>query len=141
MGSEQDKEKEIQQKYLEMQLIEQQLQKLQKQMEAMEEQVQEIDKIIDDIKDLETVEEGSEILVPVSNGIFVKAKIGNPKTVYMNVGSNVNVKKGISHALKLMEKQAEEIKEMRTNFAAAIERFMERAAELEKEMKSIVGED
>lgn len=136
-----NKEKEVQQKYMEMQLIEQQLQKLQKQMGTMEEQVQEIDQIIHSVSELKDVKKGSEILVPVSSGIFVKAKIEDPNDVYMNVGANVNVKKDLKYAKEVMQKQQDEIKEMRGNFAHAIDKFMERAKGLEKELKSLIEDD
>ncbi len=133
-----DNHKKIKEKYMEMQLIEQQVQKMHKQIEAIEEQMEEIMGISASLSELAEVSKGSDALIPVANGIFIKAKIEDTSDVYMNVGSNTNVKKSLKEAVGLIDKQKEEMKEVRDHFINAIETFMEKAKETETELKSLI---
>ncbi len=72
---------------------------------------------IEDIKEaLNNLEEmDGEVLVPLANGIFVKAQVQNKKEVLINVGYNTVVKKTLEDALKLVQKQEEEIIKSKVN--------------------------
>lgn len=71
---------------------------------------EELENTREGLKEYEKLKGDEEILAPVAQGIFVKAKITNSKKVTVNVGNNVMAVKTIPGALKLLEKQEEEMK-------------------------------
>ena len=100
----------MQQQYLEMQMIEQQLKHIQQQLTTVEQQSMEIEFIIESLENLSKVENGSDILVPFSSGIFAKAKLTDNKELVVNVGNNTTVTKNVPDVQKMLKQQVEEMK-------------------------------
>jgi prefoldin alpha subunit len=110
----------MQQKYMEMQMIDQQLKQIQQQLHAVEQQSMEVESVIDALGSISKVEPGSDILVPLSSGIFVKAKIQDNKELLVNVGSNTTVSKSVPEVQEMLKKQNQELdrvkKDLTDNF-------------------------
>jgi len=66
-----------------------------------------IKKTKQDLEEFEK-EKSKEILAPLSNGIFVEADLKN-KQLYVNIGSDVVVKKSIKETLEIINKQEQEV--------------------------------
>lgn len=52
------------------------------------------------------------ILAPITDGLFVQAKVENPKTFYVNVGDGVVVEKNAEEANSLMNQQIQKTKKV-----------------------------
>jgi len=100
---------ELQQKYMQFQMLQQQAAKVQKQTQAIEQQLMELITIEEGLADIEKTEEGTEILVPISAGIFLKAKLTDGKKVILNSGSNVAVEKSIPDTIALLKNQSQDL--------------------------------
>ncbi|MBU0614768.1 MAG: prefoldin subunit alpha [Nanoarchaeota archaeon] len=127
---------DIKEKYMEYKMLAQQIQELQKQVENMTEQQAEVKGMIQGLDDLKKTKQGTEILFPISSGIFTKATIKDPNELLVNVGSNVVVSKDVESAKKLLEDNIEEIKNTQAHLLAQVEIFAEKAVKLEKEIEA-----
>ena len=137
---EEEKQEEVRQKYMELQILGQQIAQLQKQMQMLESQFIDLalmDQALDDIKN---VKEGAKIFVPVGLGIFAKAELKDNKELLVNVGANVAVKKDIPSASRLIKKQLEEIRNVQEETMVELQRLSLHANSLEEEINSRVSE-
>jgi len=133
-----EKQKELQQRYLEFQLIEQQSRQIEKQLQVLENQLVEIISIQLSLDELKDSKLDSEILVPVSNGIFVKGELKENKELLVNVGSNTIVVKSIEETKELIGKQQVEINQIKMQLLAEMEKLNNRAMELQDELEKLI---
>ena len=98
-------------KYIQNQLYGQQKKALEQQLESLLEQKEEMQKVLDYIIELETVKIGEDILVPLSGGIFVKAKLEENKTFRVNVGSSIMVDKTSEEVKDIIKNQLNNMNE------------------------------
>lgn len=131
---------ELQKKYLEYQLLDQRIKQLQQQMQTAEQQLIEIMATLQSLDEFALLDEGSEILVPVNNGIFTKARLKKENNLLVNVGASVVVDKSIEDTKKLIEKQEQEMEKIRDQIAENINMLVEKATVLEKELSSGMGQ-
>ncbi len=121
--------------YMEMQNIDQQLKQLQEYSQNFETQALGISEILESLDDFEKSTPGSKIFVPLQNGIFVEAKLGDSKKVKVNVGSGIVVEKTVGETKEMMEKQLEAVKLYRLQLNSQIEELTAKLQELEKASK------
>ena len=136
----QEKEKNLQEKFVEYQMMQQQLGQVQKQLQQLSTQKEEIETIQQSLSDLGEVNVESDILVPVCAGIFAKAKLADNKELLVNVGNNVTVKKNIPAVKGMLASQATQIGNMEAQIKSQMEMLAEKASEIEKELQSLVKE-
>jgi prefoldin alpha subunit len=132
--------KELQQKYLELQIMDQQMKQIQKQVEAIEKQAAEIEEVQQSLDELGKSKPGSEMWVPISNGIFIKAKLEDNKKLGVNVGSSTVVTKDIPSTKKMLADQGEDMRKFQAELVSQFEKMAERAAELQHELQDLAGE-
>ncbi|MEM4253917.1 MAG: prefoldin subunit alpha [Candidatus Woesearchaeota archaeon] len=145
MVDKEDKKKEenvkkLQQKYFELQLLDQQMKQVQKQVEAVERQVAEIEEVRKSLDELAASKVGSEMFVPISNGIFVKARLEDNKSLAVNVGGSTVVKKNIPSTKAMLEEQAVDMRKFQAEMVEQFEKMAERAAELQRELQELTGD-
>ena len=131
------KEQDLQRKYLELQMLGQKMQQVQQQAEALEEQAANLDETTANLSELSTVKTGTEILVPVANGIFVKATIKNTNTLLVNVGAHVNLEKPVDDVKTLVSRQAVEIRKLQEQLASQLKTLVEHAQKTEGELQKL----
>ena len=74
----------------------------------MDDNLAEINNIKESLEELSLLEE-KDILVPIANGIFFKAKITDKDNLKVNVGHDTVLDKTIPETLELLEVQRQEI--------------------------------
>jgi prefoldin alpha subunit len=132
------KEQEATKLYLELQMFGQKMQQLQEQLQQLEQQVASVNDTSQSLDELGEVKEGAEILVPVANGIFVKACITNTQELLVNVGSHVNVPKTIPDVKRLMNQQNEEVRKLQGQLAGQLQELAEQAQKKEHELHALM---
>lgn len=130
-------DKKTQQTYIELQMLEQQMQQVQKQLQLLEEQTMELNSTQEAIATLSKTKPGTEILVPINQGIFLKAAVKDTKELTVNVGAEVGVKKSVQQAGDLIKEQLSEIEKFKLELASNLEKLSAKAQELEKELSSL----
>jgi len=125
---------ELQQKYMEFQLLGEQMKQTQKQIQVLEEQMTEIvytQQSLDSIKDLK---KGDQILVPVSNGIFAEATITNTEKLIVNVGANTMVQKSVESAKEMLSQQVTEVSNLHIQLHEMLGKIEEELQGLQREL-------
>ncbi len=133
-------QEELQQKYMEFQMMSQQANQMKEQLQAFEQQAEDLNKVLECLTEIENTKLGTEILIPMSSGIFLKAELKDNKEVNVNVGSNVSVKKSIPKTKDLITTQIKEIESLKQRLNTNLQLMGSRAKELEAELESLVGE-
>ena len=104
-------EEEIQQEYFKLQLMSMQMQELEKQMTALEDQAGQLQKLKDSVGEVKSFKEGSNILAPISPGLYVESELKNPDQLLMNIGSEVFVPKEIKEAQDVIDSRLKRVEE------------------------------
>ncbi|MBW3004977.1 prefoldin subunit alpha [Candidatus Woesearchaeota archaeon] len=124
----------MQQKYMEMQMLDQQLKQIQQQLHAVEQQAMEVEFVIDALGNISKVEPGSDILVPLSSGIFVKAKIQDNKELLVNVGGNTTVNKSVPEVQEMLKKQIAELEKVKKDLVDNFTKFANKMQQLQADL-------
>jgi len=127
-----DGDKSMQEKYFQLQMIDQQAKQLQQYLQVFDQQLVEIRNIISALNELSGLKKGDTLLAPISNGIFVHTKLENNKEVRVNVGASTVVTKPIPDAINMLESQEAEIIQYRSDTVAKLEELMKHAEELQE---------
>ena len=138
--TEQEKEEKLQKLYIEFQLLNQRIQQLEKQNEALNSNLMELMVTSQSLDDIRNIKEKTEILVPISSGIYAKADIKETKNFIVNVGANTALNKDIKSTKEIVENQVAEIKKLQENLAEQLNQQTTKAAVLEREMSKIASE-
>lgn len=124
----------MQQKYLELQMMDAQIKQLEKQLTTVEQQVVELQMIQKSLDELPNTKKGTDLFVPISQGIFAKAKLEENDSLLVSVGAGVVVKKTIPDAKKMLDEQLKAIKDLKANLTANMESYLMKARLIEKEI-------
>ena len=131
--------KHVQQKYFELQMLDQQMKQVQKQVEAIERQVGEIDEVQQSLDELAKSKQGAEMWVPVSSGIFLKARLDDNESLAVNVGGNTVVRKDIPATKAMLAQQAVEMRNFQAEIVGQFEKMAEKAAAMQQELQALIG--
>jgi len=132
-----EKQKVMQQKYMEMQMLAQQIQQLQKQLELLANQIFELNTTNEALESISKTNLGKDILVPVASGIFIKAQLKDNQDVLVNVGSGTAVKKKIPEAKELINEQLVEIDAFKKELESNLKNLIAKVQGMEKELSEI----
>lgn len=130
---------ELQQKYMQLHLFNQQLRQLQQQLEAVQNHVVEIQTILFALDDIAKTEQNREILVPLSSGIFVKAELKDNKNLRVNVGSNTVVEKSVQETKALLDRQILELSKLNEDLAGQYAKIVSEAEKLQAELQKLAA--
>jgi prefoldin alpha subunit len=124
----------MQEKYMEYQMLEEQLKQAQEQVQTLNKQKEELEGLKEAVMEIGKTKEGNEMFVPISSGIFIKAQIKDNKELLVNVGDNVVVPKSINDAVALIKRQKEEIDKYETAMAQNVQLIMLHQQKVEAEL-------
>ena len=134
-----NKEK-AQELYAELQELNQNVKHFQNQLDAITQQLLELAATSSSLEELNKIEVGKEIFVPLSSGIFVKAGIKDTSNLLVNVGANVVVKKDVISTKKLIQKQMDELKKIQNQMITDLEKMLSHASNLEQQLQNLVSQ-
>ena len=137
---EKDAEKEVRKKYIELQLMEQQMKQLQENAKVLDSQLAELIGVIQSLEDFKSVENRTQLWVPISNGIFTKAELIDNRELMVNVGADVVVKKSAEETKSLIAGQMDEIKKVQQKVVEELQRIAVKAMGIEKELNKLLSE-
>ena len=131
-------EEQIRQKYARFQQLQQHIEQISAQVEQMNQQQEELEISKNAVAELGNTAPDEEILAPIANGIFVKAKLMDTQRFVINVGSNVTVEKSVSEVVDLLQKEQEKMTARITEASAILEQLSEQALRIYKEVEKHV---
>lgn len=129
--------KELQEKYMMLQLIDAQIQEIEKEVAAIENRNAELVKLKDNLGSLNMAKKGNKNYSPLGLGIYIENELSNAKEVLVNVGSNIFVKKDMESAQVLLDNQLKQTGEVAQQLAQNMQILAERAYEVEHEIQDL----
>ncbi|HJN57280.1 MAG: prefoldin subunit alpha [Candidatus Woesearchaeota archaeon] len=132
-------EEQLQKLYLEFQMLDQHIKQLEKQNTVLNSQLTELIITNQGLEDMKKVKKDTEILVPLSSGIYAKAELKDSNNFIVNVGSNLTVVKDLTSTKKLIETQVDELKKLQENTITELQKYTTKAAMLETEINKIAS--
>lgn len=129
----------VQQKYLELQILEQQIQQLQHQAQILQQQHQELLALKEAIQEISKVKENSESLIPLGAGVYIKGEIKDTKNIIMNVGANVTTEKTTKEALDIVEEQITHVQNLLERLSSDLEKTTTSAQQSQMEIQATMA--
>lgn len=123
-------EEEAREHYVTIQALRKQKRQLEGRLEELDEKMTEIREMISHVQKAVELPADEDILVPLTNGVFMPAKTVSSKTVFLNVGGGAVVEKDPDGAIAILEKQQEELERYRESLrkqAIVIEKNLDAA--------------
>src|SRR3989344_727082 len=104
-------EKNNEEKYMQLQMLQQQAEQITDYVEKLQMQQKELETSIEALTELQKTKVNTEILAPIANGVFLKAELKDNQNLVVNVGAEVTVEKTIPEVISLLQEQKEKISE------------------------------
>ncbi len=132
-------DKELQKKYLTLQILKQQLSALLEEKNALNEKAVEIATTIEALKKLTDVRKGEEMWSSLGSGAFARSDIKDTDNVLVAVGAGVVVKETREKGIEILKLRLDQLQQLDEELAAEINRFGEQAAKTEEELQHAVA--
>ena len=130
-----ENEEQMKEKYMQFQAIQQQLEKINEHLEMLTQQSGEVEISINAIKEIGKTEINNDILAPIANGIFIKAKLLDNKKLVVNVGSDTTVEKTVDEVVKLLEEQQKQVNKGMVEADSAMQELSSQAMKMYQEIE------
>lgn len=128
-----DKE-ELKKRYIEMQLFDNELKQLRENLEGIESQLMEIRHIQESIQGIRQYKDGTTMLVPIANGIFIKAKLVKEDKLKINIGQNSVTEYSFDETTKLLTRQKNNIEELQKRLVTDFESLSGQMRRMEEDL-------
>jgi len=131
------KKKLLQEKYVQLQLITMQIKQIEEQLEALDQRAAEMVHLRESLKSFATLKAGAKSFAPLGQGMFIESALGDTKSVLINVGAGIIVKKSAGDAEKTITAQMDQIQAITVELGENLRELAVRAHELETEVDSL----
>jgi prefoldin alpha subunit len=118
-----------------------------RQMDLIKNEMRMIDSTLDELRGsiaaidaLKENKEGTEILVSIGSGSFLRAQIKDAQKVIVGVGAGISLEKNLDDAKALMESRIKEAAEAAEKLQKGGEEMGARLGELDAEYRKMMGE-
>ncbi len=128
----------MQEAYLELQILSSQIKQLRGQVQLLDEQAADIAGVIQNIDDFGSSEVGSEMLAPISGGIFAKADLKDNKELVVNVGADIAVEKDLASTKQLLAERLSEVQRQRDGFVSQLQGLSLQAQQAQQTIEKFV---
>jgi len=127
-------EKNVEKEVIKLSLLDGRLQELEQQIVLLEKQVNELELCKLALEELKKTKKDSEMLVPLSSGVFVKARLADNEEVIINIGAKIFCKKNLAEAKEFIQKKLDEVMGIYNKIISEMNSIVEAIRFLEKEI-------
>lgn len=128
------KKEELTQKYVEFQLLNQQIQQSQQRLQMLAQQITELKSLSKNLSEISKVKAGSDMFTNLGVGVHLKSSVKDVKKLLVNVGAGIFVKKTPEETIKIVDKQAIELDKFCVELSKNLQISVERAESLRQEI-------
>ena len=132
------KQEELQHKYIELQILKQQISQHVEQKQALDEKDTELNATIEALRKMDTVDKGEEIWSSLGSGTFVRSDIKDTKKVLVAVGAGIVTRETVGRAIEILEARVKEIDLLGVQIVEQANAILERINELETEVQKLM---
>lgn len=131
----------MQRKYVQLQLLKQELNTYVEQKNALDEKLNELAATVEALKRLESINKGDEIWSPFGSGAFVRSDIKDTERVLVAVGAGVVLREKRERAVEIIETRRKELEEADRQLMQEATKLAQQAAGIEKELELLAHEE
>lgn len=131
---------ELQEKYIELQMLKQQIAAYVEQKQALDERENELNMTIDALKKIPGIGRGNEMWSSIGSGAFVRSDIKDIEKVLVAVGAGVVAKETMPRAIEILESRLAELRSVSQQIVEQANALVERISELEPQMERLAGQ-
>lgn len=135
-----DHQEELQTKYIQLQLMKQQLKALVEERNIIMERVNEMVISIDALQTLDSVKKEDEMWSSIGSSTFVRSDIKDTENVLVSIGAGIVVKETRARAIEILDGRMNELKKIDSEFIAEITKFAQAIEILEPEVEKLAEE-
>ena len=93
--------------------------------------IDESNRAINSINELEGMEDGHEIMVPIGSNTNIRANLVKPDGVIIEIGAGISIEKKLEDAKKSLEKQNNELTQYQQNLQKTLNEMISKMKEME----------
>ena len=128
----------LQERYVEMQLIEKQVHQLRQRLQIVEGEIQEVRSNSVALDEMSKVKPGEELMIPLANGIFMRGTVKETEKLLVGVGASIVVEKDIPSTKNILDQRLQTLEKYHKEVLQGIMTLDERGRGLEKEMRIVI---
>lgn len=133
--------KELQTKYLQLQLLKQQASAFMEEKNLVDEKVSELVNTINALNKLADAKKGHEILSPIGGSVFLSSDIRDTEKVLVGVGAGIILKKQRTEAIGILQSRLEELTQLEKSIVSEIRKFSEQMESLETDVQNLAEQE
>lgn len=127
-------EEEKQQKFMELQILNQRGEQLRQYLAHLLEQIENLKRLKENLEAIEKEKNGAKMFSPLSSGVFVKTELKDNKEVLIGVGAGVVVRKDIKDAKEMLIEQESKMELVINQVKEELQKFLISASRIEEEL-------
>ena len=119
---------------MELQMLDQQLRQMEEQARMIEQQIYEHESMILSLEMIKG-KKGSDTMIPLGPGLFVRGKIEDTDKIFIHVGNKVIASKKVEEAVKIIEKRRDKIMEAADKISEQMQKVLMKMTAIESKMQ------
>jgi len=120
-----------------LQLIQQHAEELQKRLQLFSQQALEMQRLDESLDNFSNIKGTEQIFSQLGPGVFVEANLNDSKSLLVNIGSEIAVKKTIPETKELIQEQIKEINNSIENTEEQLQKIAIHAQSIQEELQSL----
>ena|SRR3989338_3415064 len=133
-----NRQEELQHKYIELQILKQQISQYVEQKQALDEKQGEMNATIEALRKIDTIKEGDEMWSSLGSSTFVRSDIKDTKKVLVAIGAGVVTKEPVERAIEILESRVKDLDALSTQIVEQANALLERINELEPQVQKLM---
>ena len=118
-------------------LLSQLLEDLRRRIDLLNSSLNEIVAAKKALEEVQKLNEGEEILMPLGAGIYVRARLANKSNMMITIGANIMIERSPEEAQKTIEGKEQEVRDALQRAIADYQVLVNRLRELEQQIRSL----
>jgi prefoldin alpha subunit len=127
-----DRAKEL---YGRLSTVREQLTLLNRHLDELADKIVEVQEMLSAVQQSDTIKQGDELLVPLVNGIMVRAKAVGDDELLVNVGANTTVKRNKQQVIELLSGQLDELLQYQETLSEQEQQLLKEEQQIASEAK------
>ncbi len=110
---------------------------VQQQMGMIQTSTQECAKALATIEELNDIEDGTEMMVPIGSGSFVSANVSRINNIVVDIGAGFSIERPLKDAKEILENRKAKLEKAFENMSNALEQIGQQMQSIESYLSSI----
>ncbi len=132
--NEEKRKNELQQKYLEFQLLTQQITEVQNHLNILRTQEKELYDLSLNLSEISKIKDKIDSYSQIGAGVYLKTKLEDTKKILVNVGSDIVVEKKVEDVEKIIKEQLKQLNETINEIEIKLTFAIEKTRNLQEEI-------